>query len=1707
MSVNTQNQKMKKSVALKKINKSSAHGGTTRQSKTKSLESKQPDQADPIAEPMTVAVTAELLRDNIINQHRLSGDSNNLSTDDIFRLLDLYFHKEFYAYRHLHDSYDRFVDDTVPRFLMDVDHVFHEAITDEQYIKHKLTFANIRIESPKHSNDVDPMFPADARHLALAYNMIVYADVTQSKQTTDINATGEQRTRTQTVGKTEPNRPVMIIPMMVRSKYCNLNIYPDETQDECRFDPGGYFIVNGSEKVVICQDRMLYNSPIVFVKKNSSIQYNVVQVNSKSPNLTSMMQAVSVKIKKDNMMLIKIPFLQEVNVMIIFRALGVESDKMIVDYCAYDQTDYHMIEMIRVSLDGCVNDNTNIITMIQTREEAIEYLIGKMKVVRKYTESDQATKMEQKKLHLMELMRTCFLPHIQGTQANPFVEKAYYLGYMVNRLLSVQLKRNPVDNRDSYCKKRIDNIRELLEEIMLQQYKTIISECNKQFIARMGDDAFGNPVEPYNIIHQFKAGTFEQGFKASLMLGNWPRKKGVSQMLTRMSYMLFISYLSRVDSQSGTQASSKLTKPRHIDPSSLPFLCLAGNSEVLMRSNQIQLIDRMRDGDVVRTFCRDTLVESNTPITRYFSQPATQMRMIRTISGRVLECTPNHPIYVSRDRVCQMIRADELLPSDLVLIRHTEKYIAPQDITYQCQYNEPIVSNPDTDEHVLEYLDEPKLMVSARIIGLILRQSDPRDTMYVRVHTDDLCGLLEDIAGLGFELPRVSVSHDTATVWFSPMSSRYFEAMIGTKKAGHDEPIDSAIPWWVLHASPRVQREFLSTINTVHEVGNPIAMPMILGKSPDMTARDVMRMFYTLGIDGSVAMDGDGNPTYQLTQTAINMARYVDYIGTRYHRPCLGNTIEYTKYLGHTGIGHTGIGHTGTGYTGTGTDHTGNSPMTREEFNKICEILPSGLVGVPIESIQPSNPTRVYDFTTQSNTHTFIANGFVVSNCPIQTPEHAKIGLIKHMTLIASLTIGDADNTELVREFITTYPAVQRIYDVPADQLKHMYKVFLNGEWIGVIRNIYQVGDHYQSNPVVRFYGDAKVKKLQGSFNPQMTSICFDHKTSEIRFNTDSGRLYRPVLRVNGDNELMLTKAMIDQISLRATDKGKISDWDEFYMQSPYPIEFVDSEEQPYHMIAEDIKQLGAERKKIIGSAGSTGSTGSAGSAGSTGSISAEPTNRYDESFFDRYDSMELHPSVLLGEIATNIPFCNRNEAPRNIFQYAQGRQTMGIYCTTYRARTDISYVLYNPEVPLVNTRTSKYTYTDVLPPGSNAVVAIACYSGYNQEDSLIFNKTALQRGLFRSMNLKKYTSSITKNQDTSGDDKFMKPPPDKTIGIKNGQYDKMNEQGFIPEETPITNGDVIFGKVTPIADQSNQSRANTGKIFKDSSEQYKSHADGVVDRVYVGIKNHDGYETRKALIRSERMPHIGDKFCSRMGQKGTLGIPMESIDMPFTRHGIRPDIIMNPNAIPSRMTIGQLWECLVGKVGAIRGTNMDGTAFEEYDINGLKDMLESMGYQRNAEEYLYNGMTSKKLQHMIFIGPTYYQRLKHMVQDKLHSRSRGPVTILTHQAPEGRSRDGGLRLGEMERDAIIAHGMAKFLKERLMECSDQYHTFVCGRCGLFARREDSRNNQPFPDVDDVYYCSTCNNYTDIHQIQIPYAFKLMIQELLAMSIAPRIRI
>ena len=484
--------------------------------------------------------------------------------------------------------------------------------------------------------------------------------------------------------------------------------------------------------------------------------------------------------------------------------------------------------------------------------------------------------------------------------------------------------------------------------------------------------------------------------------------------------------------------------------------------------------------------------------------------------------------------------------------------------------------------------------------------------------------------------------------------------------------------------------------------------------------------------------------------------------------------------------------------------------------------------------------------------------------------------------------------------------------------------------------------------------------------------------------------------------------------------------------------------------------------------------------------------NRYNDTVYINYTHTELHPFLMLGSIASLQPFPENNYSTKNIVYFSHIKQSMGIYATNYRYRSDISFVLYHPQRPMVGTKSVNYLNTVHVPYTENVVIAIAAYSGFNQEDSMIINKTAVDRGLYRATGYKKYKVSLEKNPATSQDEVFMKPDPTKTTGMKDGNYDKLNEKGFVPEETVIENGDFIIGKVSPI-----QPNANN-KVFKDESEIYKSNTKGVVDKVWNGIYDNEGYEMYNMRVRSERVPGIGDKYASRFGQKATTGALLNAEDMPYTKSGMVPDLIINPCCLPTRQTVGQLLEMFTGKVGAIKGQFIDGSAFGKTNVEELNDILKENGFEEYGEEEMYCGYTGIKMKTKIFVGVSAYARLKHLVKDKIHGRARGPMQTLTRQPPEGRSRDGGLRFGEMECWSMTSHGASVFLRERMFNCSDGYQVHICNTCGLIASKIIDK---------EIYICSACKNNTDTSLVEIPYATKLLFQELMAINILPRIKI
>ncbi|AGF85485.1 DNA-directed RNA polymerase subunit 2 [Moumouvirus goulette] len=693
---------------------------------------------------------------------------------------------------------------------------------------------------------------------------------------------------------------------------------------------------------------------------------------------------------------------------------------------------------------------------------------------------------------------------------------------------------------------------------------------------------------------------------------------------------------------------------------------------------------------------------------------------------------------------------------------------------------------------------------------------------------------------------------------------------------------------------------------------------------------------------------------------------------------------------------------------------------------------------------------------------------------PLETPEGPKTGIVKNMTMMESITISMNSQIPIIENYLSG--KITPLESVNRKKIHTHVKVFLNGNWLGVTDNI------------IKIHSDLRNMRFKGELHKHV-SFDLNFRLAEFNIYTDGGRLIRPYLTVT-DNKLNFKPEMLDEVS----------SWDEFIAKFPDVIEYVDKEEEQNMMLAvfpqyiEDARKL--MMKKSLKNAKDIDKV--------------NHTNRYDGHVYQRYTHCEIHPCMILGLISSNIPFPDHNQSPRGIFQYNQARQAMGLYISDYRERTDISYILYHTQIPLVTSRASKYTGTHIFPAGENSIVAIA--SIVNQEDSLLMNESAIQKGFMRAQALKKYFETIKKNPASSQTGIFMKPDPNKVDNLKDANYDKLSEEGYAKVETVIRDGDVIIGMVNP-----KPTTREDEKPYKDSSTIYKSLVPGAIDKVITEVNN-DGYPIIKIRVRSERIPAVGDKFSSRAGQKGTVGFKIHRADMPFTKSGLVPDIIINPNCMPKRMTIGQLIECLLGKVCAIKGVYGDATPFTGVDINKINDELVSYGYEAWGNETMTNGMTGEKMHVKIFIGPTYYQRLKQMVGDKTHSRARGPTQLLTRRkAASVMSKTwlvcrcagntfklrGQLKIlikklvKQMERDAICAHGLAQFLKERLVDNSDIYTAYVCDNCGMFAHKVPDKK---------YYTCTGCQNSTSISKVVIPYAFKLLMQELASINILGRIR-
>jgi DNA-directed RNA polymerase beta subunit len=1583
-----------------------------------------------------------------------------------FKIIESYFNGRHSSclVRHQLESYNdcihRQIPQTIQMFNPVIIHSDKDILpeTDKYSLEIEIVFSNLKLYPPQiyeNNGATKLMMPVEAR-----LRNVTYA----SNMTIDINITYHIRDavnmeKPRTIKNVIPKVSIGKFPIMVKSSICvltqNTHINPVSV-GECEFDHGGYFIIKGSEKTVLQQERAAQNIVYCYDGKNTSKCSWYAEIKSVPDNKCISPKQIEIEVASKNNgygfpMKVVIPRIKEsIDLFVLFRALGVTSDKEICEYILLNIESEKHADMLDFLHASVIDANR-----CMTKEEALKHITTYVAFTPMNMDKEQGSR--KKRDFTMDVLNNDLFPHCKTPP-----QKLFFLGHMTNRLIQTALGWIKPNDRDSYVNKRIDMTGTLLNNLFRNYFNKLVKEMQKHILKEVNGgswrstETYENIINMANICKIIKSTTIETGINRALATGDFSIKQsnsskvGVAQVVNRLTTAATLSHMRRINTP--IDKTGELIDPRKLHGTTWGFLCLTGDANVLM-SNRVdsKAIKDINDGDWVNTVNRKTLLDEPSDIHNYFCKMPDKLFQIKTISGRTIKATEDHPFLVrTADGKYDMKKLGELsVANDKLVIRHMVEPIA------------------DTNKIYRESLSK-------------------------------------------FHEANGSITHDKGI---------------------------------------RILPQSVDDIDYMRRIKN---------------------MFEEFGIACDLTID-DAIVNMVIDNSLDNVIRYIDNIDMVYcetKRCSSASVIEYFKTQ----------------------HHNNRSDVIYEDF-----FAENGCVCVPIESITEIEPELVYDFTTRSDNHSFVASSFVVSNCPAETPEGQSIGIVKSISALTHLTI--TTNSSSLYTYVE--PFIKPLNTARPIDMFDKVKVFVNGCWVGV------------TDYPMELYTDMKNKKYRGIINVY-TSVVFDYKIMEIRICNDSGRMTRPLLRVTDG------KALINQEIINRLDSGELA-WNDLLTNCKLDtsvIEYIDPDEQNFAMIALKTKDSYVLNDTKI-----------------------------------EYTHCEIHPSTIFGVLASCIPYPEHNQAPRNTYQCAQGKQAMGIYATNYDKRFDkTAYVLTYPSRPLVDTRIMNWLDLVKIPSGQVIHVAIMSYTGYNQEDSVLINKASIDRGMFST------TIYHTEKDEDKNITRFVsrcKPDPTKTKGIKYGNYDKIDSTGFIPKNTKLDDRDIIVSKVVHIKENRNDP---TKPIkFEDQSKSVRTAGEEIYVDENVTCRNGDGYPCAKVRMRTFRKPCIGDKFCmtddhdvltmsrgwvpiaeigiddlvaqlnrqtsqleyvnpietlvfdhdgemyevetqgvsqkvtlnhrmwvqkrdrpnyelvlakdivgenvlfksydetsqstydvsfymessnvsndfrgkvyclrvpsevflvrrngkcsftgnsSRHGQKGTAGLIIPECDMPYTRNGLRPDIIINPHAIPSRMTIGQLKETLLGKVLVHLGLFGDGTSFGDLDVKTIAKQLQNLGYESYGNDVLYDGLSGEQLDANIFIGPVFYQRLKHMVNDKQHSRSIGPMVNLTRQPAEGRSRDGGFRIGEMERDVMLAHGISRFCRERLYDVSDKYSVHVCKKCGMIAQYNDSSNSMFSKFNFTVHKCSVCDNMTDFSYVEVPYAFKLLAHELQTINCVPRL--
>ena len=1725
-----------------------------------------------------------------------SSDAFNISEDRYIEapwtIIGSYFQDKHLErlVRHQLESYNNFVGYQLPQTIEMFNEVNIKSENDFDKASGKyaleivITFENFHIYRPQiHENNgaIKLMFPQEARLRNFTY---------ASAMTIDINIkyivrNGENLGNTSTFYKTLSKIHIGKLPIMLKSNICVLNQYKyvdNQHTGDCRHDAGGYFIINGSEKTVLGQERAAENRVYCFNISKNNTKYEW------SAEIKSVPDFKCISPKQINMMIssknngfgkpivLQIPRVkQPIPLFIVFRALGVISDKEICEYILLNIEFEKYGEMLHNLQASIIEANKYL-----NKEDAIRHIMSY--VIYTPINMDKETGAKKKYEFTLDVLHNDLFPH-----CNTAEQKTYFLGYMAQKLMKASFEWIKADDRDSYINKRVDLTGASLNNLFRNYFNKLVKDMEKQIIKEINNGSWRSTEDYMNIINHtniykiVKSTTIENGFKRALATGDFgikhsnSNKVGVAQVLNRLTYVSSLSHLRRISTPS--DKSGKLVPPRKLHNTSWGFLCPAecfdpetpilmwdGNSK---RAGDIMigdiLIDDLGNPTEVRTTCSGFKnMYDVIPDKSNFMKHRVTDNHILTLKIRGHKAI--HHIN-RKDRnythVVDFLNREEIKFQEryFASLKEAEDFVNSfdDDDTLDITIENYLKLNQTTKDHLVLFKVEgihwPKKEVEMDpyLLGLWLGDGLSSGTGFALNYKTDL----ETLAYW-----KNWAEENGATI---TKNERYKFSIVSNK---NKEATSSGL-------CNRVEEAPLKKYLRKYDLLNNKHIPNEYLTNDRETRLKVLAGL--IDTDGSVRAEGreiricQGPANYRIIEDAYTLAMSLGFsCGVKEGRSQWtdekSGDKKFSTYKELTITGH--------------------------KIYEIPTLLPRKKL-VPIENETQLLRSKSFMCSKFSLVEAGIGpyvgwqlhdkrgrfclkDGLTVHN----TPEGQSVGIVKNLSYMTHITTHS--NSRSLYDYIT--PHITCIEQLKPIDMFDKVKVFINGAWIGITETAKEL------------FFMLKEMKYKGIINIY-TSIIFDYKLSEIRVCNDSGRVSRPLLRVK-DKNILLTQKVLNDLS------NNIISWDDLFTDCKIDqavLEYIDPEEQNFSMIA-------TKPKDLLGKLGS-------------------------KEIFN-FTHCEIHPSTMFGVVSSCIPFPEHNQSPRNTYQCldinetvllsngdkipiknikigdevvcfdplkpselsktivvdhfiipninpvfeillkserkiiatddhkfmtingwckvkdiitnvtllailennkiiydvvseikrvpdrlvsditvlsdnhsfittggilssncAQAKQAMGVYATNYNERMDkTAYVLNYPTRPLVDTRVMNLIQLNKIPSGCNINVAIMTHTGYNQEDSVLINKGSIDRGLFQTTIY--HTEKDEDKQKINGDEEIRcKPDQTKTKGMKFGNYNKVNSKGVMPENTLVENRDVIIAKVTPIKENRND---HTKVIkYEDQSRLYRTVEETYIDKNYID-RNGDGYSFAKVRLRTTRKPVIGDKFSSRHGQKGTVGNIIPEEDMPFTSKGDRPDIIINPHAIPSRMTIGQLKETLLGKVLIDLGLFGDGTSFGELNVSSISEKLLELGYEAHGNELMYNGLTGEQIECNVFMGPVFYQRLKHMVNDKQHSRSIGPMVNLTRQPAEGRSRDGGLRFGEMEKDAMVSHGAAKFTRGRMYDASDKYSVHICKKCGLVA----SYNNEMH-----IHHCRTCDNRSDFAYVEIPYACKLLFQELTTMNVVPRV--